>query len=171
LVFNIELSIKDAIEAMMKEDIYCGLIWDTELNKFIGIFTIRDFLNLIKGLYEKINNFLQNDGKWTNIKNLVANLFQNNKIDLDQLDAIMEDDPDSKKNSETKSEKSENGDMIIDEIESNNHYNNNYAKNTIEANFKTYKEFFRICELININDYFTDIHPVSKNRLKNLNFQ
>jgi hypothetical protein len=149
---------------MMKEDIYCGLIWDTELNKFIGIFTIRDFLNLIKALYEQIKTFLQNDGKLTNIKNLVSNLFQNNKIDLDQLDAIMEDDPDSKKNSETKSEKSENGDMLIDEIDSNyNYYNPIYAKNSMEANFKTYKDFFRIFELININDYFTDIHPVSKN--------
>jgi hypothetical protein len=154
----------------MKEDIYCGLIWDTELNKFIGIFTIRDFLNLIKVLYEKIKNFLQNDGKWTNIKNLVSSLFQNNKIDLDQLDAIMEDDPDSKRNSETKSEKSD-GEMMIDDNENNYHFsNNNYGDKTMEANFKTYKEFFRIFELININDYFTDIHPVSKNTIKNLKF-
>jgi len=162
-VFNIELSIKDAIEAMMREDIYCGLIWDTELNKFIGLFTIRDFLKLIKALYEKIKTFLQNNGKWTNIKNLVSNLFQNNKIDLDQLDAIMEDDPDSKKNSETKSEKSDE-DMLIDNF--NNNYTSNsqnYAKNSMDANFKTYKDFFRIFELININDYFTDINPVSKN--------
>lgn len=155
---------------MMKEDIYCGLIWDTELNKFIGIFTIRDFLNLIKVLYEKIKKFLQNDGKWTNIKNLVSNLFQNNKIDLDQLDAIMEDDPDSKKNSETKSEKSD-CDMMIDDVEdNNNNQNDNNGKNTMEENFKTYKEFFKIFELININDYFTDVHPVSKNRIKNLKF-
>ena len=33
---------------MLKEDIFCALLWDTELNKFIGIFTIRDFLNLFK---------------------------------------------------------------------------------------------------------------------------
>jgi hypothetical protein len=136
---------------MIKEDIYCGLIWDTELNKFIGIFTIRDFLNLIKVLYEKINTFLKANGKWSNIKNLVSNLFQNNKIDLDELDAIMEDDFESKKNSETKSEKSEN-DMMIDEE----------STNSIENHLKTYKEFFKIFEMININDYFTDIHPVNK---------
>jgi hypothetical protein len=148
---------------MMREDIYCGLIWDTELNKFIGLFTIRDFLKLIKALYEKIKTYLQNDGKWTNIKNLVSNLFQNNKIDLDQLDAIMEDDPDSKKNSDTKSEKSDE-DMLIDDFHNNyNNNNQNYAKNSMEANFKTYKDFFKIFELININDYFTDIYPVSKN--------
>jgi len=142
---------------MMKEDIYCGLIWDTELNKFIGIFTIRDFLNLIKIIHEKISTFLQNDGKWTTIKNLVSNLFQNNKIDLDQLDAIMEDDP------ETIGEKSDNGDMIVDEVaHSMSLMNTPYAKNSMEANFKTYRDFFRIFELININDYFTDIHPVSK---------
>jgi hypothetical protein len=146
-VFNIELSIQDSIEAMIKEDIYCGLIWDTELNKFIGIFTIRDFLNLIKVIYEKVNTYLKTNGKLTNMNNLVSSLFPSNKIDLDKLDAIMED-PESSKYSETKSE---NGEMDIDED----------LNNTIENNMMNYKEFFKIFRHININDYFTDIHPVS----------
>jgi len=31
-----ELSIKHVIDAMVKEDIFCGLIWNTEQNKFTG---------------------------------------------------------------------------------------------------------------------------------------
>ena len=47
LVFNSDLMIKDSIEAMIKEDIYCGLLWDTKLSKYVGLFTIRDVLSLL----------------------------------------------------------------------------------------------------------------------------
>lgn len=148
-MFNVELSIKDAIEAMIKEDIYCGLIWDTEMNKFIGIFTIRDFLNLIKVIYEKIDNYLKNHGKLTNIHNLASSLFPSNKIDLEKLDAILEDPESSKYNSDSKSEKSDM-DMALDDENGN----------TVENNLKNYKEFFKIFKHINVNDYFRDIHHV-----------
>jgi hypothetical protein len=137
---------------MIKEDIYCGLIWDTELNKFIGIFTIRDFLNLIKVVYDKINTYLKENGKITNMSNLVSSLFSSNKIDLEKLDEIMEDPESSKYNSETKSDKSDN-DMVIDD---------ELSTNSIENILSNYKEFFKIFRHININDYFTDVHPVSK---------
>lgn len=135
---------------MVKEDIYCGMIWDSELNKFIGLFTIRDFLNLIKVLYEKINILMVKDKNGIyNTNNLVSYLFPSNKIDLDRLDEIMED-PESAKYSETKSEKSESNDMIVeDELNITN-----------ENNLLNYKELFKIFKHININDYFTDIHPV-----------
>jgi hypothetical protein len=134
---------------MIKEDIYCGLIWDTEFTKFVGIFTIRDFLNLIKVLHEKIRIHLQNNGKWTKVKNLVSDLFHRNKIEYDELDAILEDD--SKYNSDAKSEKSENCEMTVDDED---------VKNTIESTLKNYKEFFKIFEYINISEYLADIHPV-----------
>jgi hypothetical protein len=135
---------------MVKEDIYCGMIWDSELNKFIGLFTIRDFLNLIKVLYEKIN-ILMGKNKQTiyNTNNLVSYLFPSNKIDLDRLDEIMED-PESAKYSETKSEKSDFNDIIVEE-----------ELNTNENTQLNYKELFKIFKHININDYFTDIHQVS----------
>ncbi len=135
---------------MIKEDIYCGLIWDTELNKFIGIFTIRDFLNLIKVIYEKLNEYLKTNGKLTNMNNLVSSLFPSNKIDLEKLDAIMED-PESSKYSESKSE---GGEMDIDDEQTGKIEN---PMNTM----LNYREFFKIFRHININDYFTDIHPVS----------
>ena len=101
--------IKDAIEAMLKEDIFCALLWDTELNKFIGIFTIRDFLNLFKVIYEKTTNLMEGSFKFSSIKQLASHLFQRNPIDLNELDVIMEiHENSSKKNSDSKSEKSDN---------------------------------------------------------------
>ena len=67
LVFNSELMIKDSIEAMIKEDIYCGLLWDTTANKYIGIFTIRDVLSLIMISYQRLNQYLNTN---TNINDL-----------------------------------------------------------------------------------------------------
>jgi len=144
--------IKDAIEAMLKEDIFCALIWDTELSKFIGIFTIRDFLNLFKVIYEKTNNLIQSKYKWSSIKHLVSHLFQRNPIELDDLDVIMEKvENTSKMNSDTKSEKSDL-DMHVDD-------DNDILK--IENQMKSFKDFFKIFEFININDYFSDILPVN----------
>jgi hypothetical protein len=143
---------------MMKEDIYCALIWDTELNKFIGIFTIRDFLNLIKVLYEKVNQYLaQNNKCIINIKTIVSHLFQRNRINLDALDIIMEN-PETKHNSETKSEKSDY-DLYNDDMQVDNDSNNTHS---IEHCIKSYKDFFKIFEHINLNDYLSDIHPVRK---------
>ncbi len=142
--------IKDALEAMLKEDIFCALIWDTELNKFIGIFTIRDFLNLFKVIYEKTNNLIESKYKWLSLKQLVSHLFQRNPIELDDLDVIMEKvENNSKINSDTKSEKSDL-EMHIDDDDIINY----------ENQMKTFKDFFRIFEYININDYFSDILPV-----------
>ena len=143
--------IKDAIEAMLKEDIFCALIWDTEYNKFIGIFTIRDFLNLFKVIYEKTNDLILKNYKWASIKQLVSHLFQRNSIALDDLDVIMEKvESNSKMNSDTKSEKSEN-DMHIDDQADFSSFDNP---------MKSFKDFFKIFEYININDYFSDILPV-----------
>jgi hypothetical protein len=141
----------------MKEDIYCALIWDTELNKFIGIFTIRDFLNLIKVLYEKVNLYISQSGKSImNVKTIVSHLFQRNRINLDALDIIMEN-PETKHNSETKSEKSDydtyNEEMQIE---------NDNPNHSIEHCIKTYRDFFKIFDHINLNDYLSDIHPVRK---------
>jgi hypothetical protein len=140
---------------MIKEEIYCGLIWDTELNKFNGIFTIRDFLNLIKVLYQKINTHIKDHGKsFNNAKTLVSYLFQRNNINLDALDVIMENVEIGTKISDSKSEPGDlDGvdDMVVDD-----------GANSIENCLKNYKEFFKIFDYININDYFSDIHPVSK---------
>ena len=59
LVFNDELLIKDSIEAMIKEDIYCGLLWNNNTNKHSGVFTLRDVLGLLLIGYKKLLAFLE----------------------------------------------------------------------------------------------------------------
>ncbi len=155
MVFNTELSIKDSVEAMLKEDIFCALLWDTELNKFIGIFTIRDFLNLFKVIFEKTTNLMEGNPKFSSYKQLASHLFQRNSIDLNELDIIMEiNENSSKKNSDSKSV-SDNSNpnqnpMNIDE-EIPNYFN---------KQMNTFNDFFKIFEYININDYISDILPV-----------
>jgi len=47
-----ELSVKDVIEAMVKEDIYCGLIWNTEQNKYTGRF-YNYYNKYLRNFYDK----------------------------------------------------------------------------------------------------------------------
>ena len=74
LVFNDELLIKDSIEAMIKEDIYCGLLYNSEQNKHSGIFTIRDVLGLLLIGYKKLVSFLNNNKNINSYDTLKNNL-------------------------------------------------------------------------------------------------
>ena len=74
LVFNDELLIKDSIEAMIKEDIYCGLLYNSEQNKHSGIFTIRDVLGLLLIGYKKLVSFLNDNRNIKTYDDLKANL-------------------------------------------------------------------------------------------------
>ena len=96
LVFNSELMIKDSIEAMIKEDIYCGLLWDSNANKYIGIFTIRDVLSLIMISYQQLNQFLNNNTNINDMDTLVKSIveifskmtFDKNKMELEEEERI-----------------------------------------------------------------------------------
>ena len=74
LVFNDKLLIKDSIEAMIKEDIYCGLLYNSEQNKHSGIFTIRDVLGLLLIGYKKLVGFLNNEKNINSYEMLKENL-------------------------------------------------------------------------------------------------
>ena len=73
LVFNDELLIKDSIEAMIKEDIYCGLLYNSKENKNSGIFTIRDVLGLLLTGYKKLILFLNTEKEITSYEMLKEN--------------------------------------------------------------------------------------------------
>ena len=96
LVFNSELMIKDSIEAMIKEDIYCGLLWDTSANKYIGIFTIRDVLSLIMISYQQLNQYLNNNTNINDLDTLVKSIVEifskitvdKNKMELEEEERI-----------------------------------------------------------------------------------
>lgn len=84
LVFNSELTIRDSIEAMIKEDIYCGLLWDTSQSKYVGLFTIRDVLSLIKIAYAHCVSYLSKHDA-SQLNNITEEIFNvnSNKMDID----------------------------------------------------------------------------------------
>jgi len=123
LVFNSDLMIKDSIEAMIKEDIYCGLLWDTKLSKYVGLFTIRDVLSLLILSYKQISNYLNNIQNINNLETLtnsINEIFDNWKI------------------------KDENNKMDI-EMEENN--------KKIDSIITNFNDFFKLFDNTSINDY------------------
>ena len=123
LVFNSDLMIKDSIEAMIKEDIYCGLLWDTKLSKYVGLFTIRDVLSLLFLSYKQISNYLNNNQNINNLETLtnsINEIFDNWKI------------------------KDENNKMDI-EVEENN--------KKIDSIITNFNDFFKLFDNTSINDY------------------
>ena len=123
LVFNSDLMIKDSIEAMIKEDIYCGLLWDTKLSKYVGLFTIRDVLSLLILSYKQISNYLNNNQNINNLETLtnsINEIFDNWKI------------------------KDENNKMDI-EMEENN--------KKIDSIITNFNDLFKLFDNTSINDY------------------
>ena len=97
LVFNSELTIKDSIEAMIKEDIYCGLLWDTSLSKYVGLFTIRDVLSLIKLAYTHCLSYISKHGV-SNLSSLSEEIFKIGVPQESNDDKMEVDDESSKTN-------------------------------------------------------------------------
>lgn len=97
LVFNSELTIKDSIEAMIKEDIYCGLLWDTSQSKYVGLFTIRDVLSLIKLAYTHCLSYISKHGV-SNLSSLSEEIFKIGVAQESNDDKMEVDDESSKTN-------------------------------------------------------------------------
>lgn len=97
LVFNSELTIKDSIEAMIKEDIYCGLLWDTSQSKYVGLFTIRDVLSLIKLAYTHCLSYISKHGV-SNLSSLSEEIFKIGVPQESNDDKMEVDDESSKSN-------------------------------------------------------------------------
>ena len=131
LVFNDELLIKDSIEAMIKEDIYCGLLYNSEQNKHSGIFTIRDVLGLLLIGYKKLVLFLNTRKDITSYEILKENqdkffaTFDTNEGNSNIIN--VNDELIISKGLENKETNSNDG-MEIEEEKSNNNINNNLSK-------------------------------------------
>ena len=138
LVFNDELLIKDSIEAMIKEDIYCGLLYNSEQNKHSGVFTIRDVLGLLLIGYKKLVNFLNNN------KNI--NTYELLKNNLNSFFAQFENENESsiKKNKDLNKEnipkQSNENDM---EIEEDDNKQKNSIENIDENDPKVYNDMIK----------------------------
>ena len=129
LVFNDELLIKDSIEAMIKEDIYCGLLYNSEQNKHSGIFTIRDVLGLLLIGYKKLVEFLNSEKNIVSYEILKENLDKffatfdsnDNNDNSNDYNLIITSSLDNKENN---NDNIQNMD-IEEEGENNNNINNN----------------------------------------------
>ena len=136
LVFNDELLIKDSIEAMIKEDIYCGLLYNSEQNKHSGIFTIRDVLGLLLIGYKKLVLFLNTRKDITSYEILKENqekffaTFDTNEGNNNNI-INANDELIISKGLENK-EINNNDGMEIEEEKSNNNINNNINKKITE---------------------------------------
>ena len=134
LVFNDELLIKDSIEAMIKEDIYCGLLYNSEQNKHSGVFTIRDVLGLLLIGYKKLVSFLNNNtniNSYDALKNNLNNFFTQFDNEKDNENIIQNNKIENKEN--ILKQNNEN-DMDIEEEDKNNLNNNNEIENKSNEN-------------------------------------
>ena len=180
LVFNDELLIKDSIEAMIKEDIYCGLLYNSTQNKHSGIFTIRDVLGLLLIGYKKLILFLNTEKEITSYEMLKNNLnkffgtFDNfnetNKNIINSNDVIIiSKEIEGKENTNTIN--NINDDMEVED-EKNNHDNNNIniQENEVKEEdakaynniIKDFNHFISLFENITLQS-FIDLFHIKEN--------
>ena len=136
LVFNDELLIKDSIEAMIKEDIYCGLLYNSEQNKHSGVFTIRDVLGLLLIGYKKLVSFLNNNKSIKSYDFLKTNL-NNFFAQFDNGDIINKNG-----NKENLSKQNNKDDMDIEEDDDKSTENDPKMYNVIIKDFNQFTSLF-----------------------------
>jgi predicted transcriptional regulator len=141
LVFNDELLIKDSIEAMIKEDIYCGLLYNSEQNKHSGVFTIRDVLGLLLIGYRKLVSFLNNnknintyDALKNNLNNFFAQFGNENEDELKNNKNI---------NKENNQKQSNENDMDIEEEDNDANKQKISNENLSENDPKLYNDMVK----------------------------
>ena len=166
LAFNDELLIKDSIEAMIKEDIYCGLLYNSEQNKHSGVFTIRDVLGLLLVGYKKLVSFL-NCNKYIDSydslkKNLTtffeqfdsANIIDNNKNDNKKI--IL------KQNNENDMEIEEDNIVINNNIQNKNNNLDDSDPTIYNEIVKDFHQFISLFDNINLQS-FIDLFHIREN--------
>ena len=73
LVFNSDLSFLEIIKIFILEGIYSAIIYDTELNNFIGSVSLKDIMLLYRFIFNRIKYY---DEK-TNFSDFLQNIFSN----------------------------------------------------------------------------------------------
>ena len=164
LVFNDELLIKDSIEAMIKEDIYCGLLYNSEQNKHSGVFTIRDVLGLLLVGYKKLVSFLNNNkyiDSYDSLKNNLTTFFE-------QFDSgnIIDNKKNENKENMLSQNKENNMEIEDDEIDANNNIKNNFYNDSDPTLYneiiKDFHQFISLFDNINLQS-FIDLFHIREN--------
>ena len=135
LVFNSKLSFKKMVKVFLQEDIYCALIYDSQIQNYIGLLTISDILLLFKYIIEKINS--------KNEQILEFHLFLSEIFNLNH-------DP-------TMSYKNKSNNMFIEE----NFYQSDMANN-YDDNQNNNFDILKYLDFITYNDYLKTVKNKDK---------
>ena len=141
LVFSSELSFYEMIKVFIFEDIYCGLIYNPNVNNYLGLITTRDLMLLYKYI---IDNF--SGEKIENFDEYLKNIFSNNKIDKEKN----EENPADNKN-------------LLNNI--------NIFKHLKNINYLDYLIYVKNKELQNINIYSVSLDDNLYETLKKINIK
>ena len=142
LVFSSELSFYEMIKVFIFEDIYCGLIYNPNVNNYLGLITTRDLILLYKYI---IDNFSGEKIENENFDEYLKSIFSNNKIDKE------------------KNEDDNNDKNLINNINIFNHLKN--------INYLDYLIYVKNKELQNINIYSVSLDDNLYETLKKINIK
>lgn len=159
LVFNCDLSVKESIDAMIREEIYCGVIWNTEVSKFSAVFTLRDFLKILIVTYDKIVKLCMLGTVWQDTKHLSRLVFQKSTIQIEELDIIMEN-VNSFNNSEVDNmDENMSGNFNINSPTNTNNVNiaNTIDMTQFHKKMRSYKDYFEIFSFMSLADYLIEL--------------
>ena len=165
LIFNSELNILETIYAMVKEDIYCSLVYDSLYKNYIGIITIRDIMELIKYINDKIKKY---NGTIVNTNFFIKEIFSKNEVQLNSLSSIKESSelkPTSKKSFGSFDRINE-----LDEEGSDSSFEGEIKEKPQSSSLKQGVDFFKSLNLISINDFYRTVKGIQIHRLKKNSF-
>ncbi len=160
LIFNSELNILETIYAMVKEDIYCSLVYDSLYKNFIGIITIRDIMELIKYINDKIKKY---NGTIVNTNFFIKEIFSKNEVQLNSLSSIKEKSeikPVTKKSFGSFERINE-----LDEEGSDSSFEGEIKEKPQSSSLKQGVDFFKSLNLISINDFYRTVKGIPIHRL------
>ena len=161
LIFNSELNFLETIYAMVKEDIYCALVYDSLYKNFIGIITIRDIMELIKFINDRIKKY---NGIIVNTNFFIKEIFSKNEVQLNSLSSIKENEeikPVKKKSFGSFDKINE-----LDEEEgSDSSFEGEIKEKPQSSSLKQGVDFFKSLNLISINDFYRTVRGIPIHRL------
>ena len=160
LIFNSELNFLETIYAMVKEDIYCALVYDSLYKNFIGIITIRDIMELIKFINDRIKKY---NGIIVNTNFFIKEIFSKNEVQLNSLSSI-------KENEEIKPVKKKSFGSFerineLDEEGSDSSFEGEIKEKPQSSSLKQGVDFFKSLNLISINDFYRTVRGIPIHRL------
>ena len=149
LVFSSELSFYEMIKVFIFEDIYCGLIYNPNLNNYLGLITTRDLILLYKYI---LDNF--SPDKNENFEAYLKSIFSNNKNEINNKDNLDKDNIDN---------------ININNIQEINNNNTNIFNHLKNITYLDYLIYVKNKQLQNISIYSVSLDDNLYETLKKIN--